>query len=385
MTERKRVALIHQEWCETSSRYIEKVFTVDGIRQRCEFRDFPLTRESKEVFFPSQWRPDGILMTMNEHDPRAEFILAMGIPTVKLYPEWANDPFPTVCSDPLSMGRLALRHLQHLSFHNVALAIPEGTLEGTRMVKLMRRLCAQQGIQNFQHFEIPASSQRDFEPGSRDYVKLEKAIKDLPRPFGLLTLTSEDAIFLCNFGKEIGIKIPGEAGILAPNDTINTQFCDPPLTALVPDSKEIATKGMEMLEALMAGEKLDKKVIRVPVSGLHARSSTLGDDPIDRSIERIRQIIQERACEGITVEELLGKVDMSRPTLEKRYRELTGVSPAQDIRRIRAEKASELLTRTDIPVAKVARQVGFDDPRPFMVFFKREFGATPGSYRVAHS
>ncbi len=385
MTERKRVALLHKEWCETSSRFIEGVFSVDGIRQRCEFRDFPLTRESKELFFPSQWRPDGILMTMDEKDPRAELILAMGIPTVKLHPEWQNDPFPTVCTDPLSMGRLALRHLQHLSFQNVVLAIPEGTCEGVRMVKLMRRLCKQHGIQSFEHIEIPASIHRDFEPGSRDYVNLERAVKNLRRPFGLMTLTSDDAVFLCNFGKEIGITIPGEAGILAPSDTIKTQFCDPPLSALVQDGKEIASKGMDMLEAMMAGEKLNRNVIRVPVSGLHARSSTLGDSPIDRSIERIRQIIQERACEGITVEELLDKVDMSRPTLEKRYRELTGVSPAQDIRRIRAEKASELLTRTDLPVAKVARQVGFDDPRPFMVFFKREFGATPGSYRMAHS
>jgi len=385
MIERKRVALLHKEWCETSSRFIEGVFSVAGIRQRCEFRDFPLTRGNSELFFPAQWRPDGILMAMDEGDPRADLILAMGIPTVKLHPEWHNDPFPTVSSDILSMGRLALRHFQHLSFQDIVLAVPHGVREGARMVRLMKRLCEVYGMKGFNAIELPPTVHMDFEPGCAGYVKLEKQFRALRRPFGLLTMRSDDAVFLCNFCKEIGLSIPGEAGILAPSDTIKTQFCDPPLSALVQDNKEIARHGMQMLEQMMEGDAPEKQVVRVPVSGLHARASTLGDDPIDRSIERIRQIIQERACEGITVEELLGRVDMSRPTLEKRYRELTGVSPAQDIRRIRAEKARELLTRTDLPVAKVARAVGFDDPRPFMVFFKREFKKTPGAYRSAHA
>ena len=49
--------------------------------------------------------------------------------------------------------------------------------------------------------------------------------------------------------------------------------------------------------------------------------------------------------------------------------------------RLQADQASRLLALTDMPVAAVARAVGFTDPANFSKFFQRQSGQTPGSFR----
>jgi len=387
MKERKKVALLHKEWCETSGRMIEGAFNVAGIRQRVEFRDFPLVRGGADLVFAEQWKPDGVLMTIDPGDPRVESIQKLDVPVVKLHPEWREDPFPTVSSDIHSECLKVLQHFQKLSFHHFLFVGTEGSEASRRTGRVLRWMARNMRMLTYNEIGIPlGKSGAALGLASMDENSLLlRALQKAPKPCGVYVACEATAVSLCNICRELGMSVPGDVAILAGSDTRSTQFCDPALSALVQDNQEIGRRGMVMLESLMAGEQLQKRVERVPVLGLHARASTLGSDPVDHSIERIRRIIQERACDGVTVENLISNVDISRPTLEKRYRELTGISPAQEIRRLRAERARELLIKTDLSVAQVARRVGFDDPRPFMVFFKREFGCTPGSYRHEHA
>ena len=387
MIPRKKVALFHKEWSETSVRMMEGVFSHPEIRQRCEFRDFPLTRGGTEIQLPSNWQPDGILFTLDEGDVRAELLADLGLPTVRLDGEWTADPFPAVSVDLLSFAQNALRHFEKLSCPNLLFVGPGSDSRSGRISALLRRFGARSEIRNIRsaYFRSGDPLVARMEENLSQHPEIENALRQMPRPFGIVTLRENDAVYLLNACREMGIRVPHEVGILAGADSRMAQFTDPPLSALVLDYLEMGRKAVAMLEGMMSGRIVARRYERQRVAGVNARASTLGDSPLDQSIERVRQMIQNRACEGITVEEILGHLDMSRPTLEKRYRELTGMSPAQHIRQLRAAKARELLTSTNISVTQVARRIGFDDPRPFMVFFKREFGQTPGAFRLAHA
>jgi LacI family transcriptional regulator len=387
MTSRKKVALFHKEWSETSVRMMEGVFSHPEIRQRCEFRDFPLTRGGGEIQLPSNWQPDGVLFTLDEGDPRANLLAGLGVPTVRLDGEWADDPFSGVSVDLLGFARQSLRHFEKLSCPNLLFVGPGSDSRSRRVLALLRRFGARSEVREVRgaFFRVGDPLLARTEEHLSQHPEVELALRQMPRPFGIVTLRENDAVYLLNACRELGIRVPQDAGILSGADSRMAQFTDPPLSSLVIDYLEMGRKAVTMLERLMAGQTIARRYERQPVSGVNARASTLGDSPLDQSIERVRQMIQNRACEGITVEEILGHLDMSRPTLEKRYRELTGMSPAQHIRQIRAAKARELLTTTNMSVTQVARRIGFDDPRPFMVFFKREFGQTPGAFRAAHA
>ncbi len=383
---KKKVALIYREWSECSLRMLEGVFSHSEVRQRCEFRDFPVSRGERELVFPAHWRPDGAILALDEGDPRAESVRTTGLPVVTLGTEWAGAALPSSCFDLLSFSGQALNHFAKISCGSLLFVGVEGQSDSVRVAKLLRRKAEFFGIRKVASVFLSGRGweTNHLEQGLGEHPEVRRALESMPRPFGVLTMTDDAAVFLKNACGELGLRVPGEALILSGLDSRRVHFSDPAISAMACDRLEIGRRGMAMLEGLLEGRVLRKHAVRVAVTGVHARASTLGDDPLDQSIERVRQMIRQRACEGITVEEILSHLDMSRPTLEKRYRELTGMSPAQEIRRLRAERARELLLTTSLPVSKVARSVGFDDPRPFMVFFKREFGHTPGAFRQVH-
>lgn len=66
-------------------------------------------------------------------------------------------------------------------------------------------------------------------------------------------------------------------------------------------------------------------------------------------------------------------------------KEATGMTFTDIIRRIRMEKAEELLVNTNITVARIAEEVGYETTEHFIRQFKKYAGETPTSYRKAHS
>lgn len=59
----------------------------------------------------------------------------------------------------------------------------------------------------------------------------------------------------------------------------------------------------------------------------------------------------------------------------------TGRTPMEMILRSRIAVAKQLLAETTEPIAKVARQSGFNSPTQFCVAFRKQVGITPSAYR----
>jgi AraC-like DNA-binding protein len=78
-----------------------------------------------------------------------------------------------------------------------------------------------------------------------------------------------------------------------------------------------------------------------------------------------------------TVSELARATGKSLSTFKRRFRELTGHSPAAWIRDRRLERARILLQTTDRSVTDVALEVGFTSVSHFVHAFRRHFRVTP--------
>jgi transcriptional regulator GlxA family with amidase domain len=59
---------------------------------------------------------------------------------------------------------------------------------------------------------------------------------------------------------------------------------------------------------------------------------------------------------------------------------LTGKSPLEFMRTIRLQHAAQLLEKSQLTVAEVAYQVGFNNPKYFTKYFKEEFNVLPSHY-----
>ena len=83
----------------------------------------------------------------------------------------------------------------------------------------------------------------------------------------------------------------------------------------------------------------------------------------------------------ITVDTMANHLGMSRIHLGKKMLSLTGQTPSEFIRQIRLRHAEQLLRQSQMTVAEVAYQVGFDNPRYFSKYFSEMFGVMPSEYK----
>ncbi|MER7398256.1 AraC family transcriptional regulator [Streptomyces sp. NPDC000151] len=106
-----------------------------------------------------------------------------------------------------------------------------------------------------------------------------------------------------------------------------------------------------------------------------ARADTDADgDPVLQALAR-------DAFLPLSVAEHAARHGMSPAELRTAVRRGAGCSPKDYLLGIRLGRAKELLAATELPVAAVARRVGYDDPAYFSRLFTRRVGTAPVRFR----
>ncbi len=80
------------------------------------------------------------------------------------------------------------------------------------------------------------------------------------------------------------------------------------------------------------------------------------------------------------VDELSFDMHMSRSTLFRKVKYLTGQVPQAYMRAIRLERAVHLLGKGQLRIPEVAYQVGFANPNYFCKCVRKFFGKSPSSF-----
>lgn len=83
-----------------------------------------------------------------------------------------------------------------------------------------------------------------------------------------------------------------------------------------------------------------------------------------------------------TVGELASAANVSRSSLDQRFREVLGRSPIRYLTDWRFHVARDLLATTDLGVHAIARRVGYDAEEAFSRAFKRAHGLAPAHWRT---
>lgn len=83
-----------------------------------------------------------------------------------------------------------------------------------------------------------------------------------------------------------------------------------------------------------------------------------------------------------TVDALAQEARSSASVLDERFRTLLGLAPIRYLAQWRMHVAGGLLRSSDLPVATVARQVGYESEEAFSRAFKRARGASPSIWRT---
>jgi AraC-like DNA-binding protein len=98
-------------------------------------------------------------------------------------------------------------------------------------------------------------------------------------------------------------------------------------------------------------------------------------------LRRVTQYVKDNLHRELRLAELSSLVHMSPYHFARVFKRSTGVSPHRFLVRRRIEEASALLAAQTLPIAEIARSVGFRTASHFTTTFRRVTGITPSVYR----
>ncbi|MCE7044250.1 response regulator [Dyadobacter sp. CY312] len=98
-------------------------------------------------------------------------------------------------------------------------------------------------------------------------------------------------------------------------------------------------------------------------------------------LEQLNTIISERVTDSnLDVDLLSSLMNMSRPTLYRKIKGISDMSPNELINLSRLKKAAALLAENNYKINEVADMVGYSVPSNFSRDFQKQFGMSPSAY-----
>ncbi|WP_428665819.1 ATP-binding protein [Runella sp.] len=111
------------------------------------------------------------------------------------------------------------------------------------------------------------------------------------------------------------------------------------------------------------------------------QSTTASQDQEKQFIQKAHAIVEAHLSDSrFDIEDFCKEIGMSRTNLHRKLKALTGVSTTEFIRKIRLEKAAQLLRQRNVTVSEIAYRVGFESLPYFSKSFQEQFGMSPSEY-----
>ncbi|WP_440120493.1 helix-turn-helix domain-containing protein [Tenacibaculum sp. Ill] len=156
------------------------------------------------------------------------------------------------------------------------------------------------------------------------------------------------------------------------------------------------TSNMEKIvnEVLLNSQKgllkrlfLESKTLELLHLQLDVRSkkASNSNENILKKIYKVEAILQTNLHEQISIQQLARKVLLNQNVLKNEFKKLFDETIFNYAKKLRMEKAKNLLTHTQRPIYEVADMVGYKNPTHFTAAFKKFEKVTPKEFRKNYS
>lgn len=217
--------------------------------------------------------------------------------------------------------------------------------------------------------------------------ELEKFLLDLPKPAALWCVHDEMAALVWRKASELGIDVPNEIALLGFGDHPCAVYSTPGITTVRVPSYHLGQVAAERVHRQITGSE---QLTMPPVTlarmseAVIERMSSGGSNEFNRGIQRAWRLLEDYPENGLTVDHLIEKSNISRAGFYKEFEKAFNISPGKAIRNARVRKAREYLLSSNMPISAVGRRCAFGGEAEFSNFFKRETGKTPLEWRNSH-
>ena len=211
-------------------------------------------------------------------------------------------------------------------------------------------------------------------------------IKTWKLPIGVMGADDLVCRYLIDLCLRKGLRIPEDVAVVGSgNEAILCDEPEPTLSSVDMAAAQIGYRAAELLDELMRGKAPPMEPVLIPPSELVVRNSTDVFAVDDVLVARAMQFIAERGHKPIRVPDVVAALPVTRRSLERRFRAKLGRSIAEEICRLRLERAKRLIVGTTSTLCAIAAATGFSNDDHFNKVFQRLEGMSPGAFRRRHS
>ena len=216
----------------------------------------------------------------------------------------------------------------------------------------------------------------------RQTILFQKWLRDLPKPIGIAAATDSVARRVVEGCLYDGIKIPDEAAVIGiDNDELICESTTPSISSLENDLEGTVVKLLEIMDRQIRGESFSGRTFYYEPARIVERVSTQMNITSDRTVIRSMELIRLNVGRPFGVAELARHVNVSRRTLELRFKKNLGKSVHDVIIETKLDKAKKLLCESNLSIAEIAHSCGFVNENYFATAFKRQYKLSPSSFR----
>lgn len=329
---------------------------------------------------PAGWEGHGVIARVVTQRLRRE-LAERRLPVVNVSGvELGGCTFPRVSTDHAASARLAVNHFLERGYRHFGYV---GALNRTYVrahAAAFERELTAHGAE-CEVLAFPDTSMTSTVWGELR-LRLTEWLRGLHKPVGIFGWATSAGSQVLDACRSLGIVVPDEVAVLAgDDDPIVCNATSPPMSACVVASEQIGFHAAAMLDQMLHGRPLAETDAAIGPIGVTTRGSTDTLAIEDEELRRAVAFMRKNAYRPIRIDEVAYAVPMARRTLERKFREVFERSPAQELRRLRLVRASELLAHTDLSVAQVSDAAGFGTLEYMATAFKQEMGVTPLHYR----
>jgi DNA-binding LacI/PurR family transcriptional regulator/AraC-like DNA-binding protein len=380
-----RIAAILPVESEFSSRLLDGALEYSLGNRSIKLLDRSYSRENLPQF-DGGIDFDAAITWANREDRWIQDLKAAGLPVINTSADWYRESVHSVCYHTTPLFEAVIDHLSacgmeriaYINFSDPPSPAQQGMIDMFLAVADRRDIAAELRSVG----DLPDFKWQDHEVLITDDIeaKLSAAVIDLPKPIGVCCSNDYLGYHFCRIADEMGFSIPEDFAVMGMIDYRIARFSTPPLTT-VPMGAGLGSKATELLLQWLSEGREPPIISFIDLPPIICRESTGGGTAALGYMQKAMKLIQEQACEGLTVARLAKLVGVSPQTLNTKFVESFGHPPGEAIRRVRVNNARHYLSSTNASIAEVAGMCGFNQQSKFTIFFKRETGMTPMAYR----
>ncbi|WP_339749215.1 DNA-binding transcriptional regulator [uncultured Rubinisphaera sp.] len=383
MNDRLRIALLVLNASQWSRSVVSGIVSFADEYDSWDFWLAPRNFSQKPLL-PSDWSGQGIIARIADEEIH-DSVKSRGIPCVNV--SWHTEhslDCPKVISDPKACGRMAAEYYVERGFESFAYIGPPLCYNYNDPV-LDELKSVVDGVGGSLNCFDPdpnfPSSDYDFQRS-----RMRDWIHSLPKPVGLIAWSTNVAreIMLTSLNEQF--EIPNDIAILAiEHEPTLSSLCPFPISYVQQSTETVGFEAAKELQRLMNGGAPREAPILIQPEGIVEKTSTDTIFTQDDIVQEAVAFIRRNSASGISVDELTRALNVSRRSLEERFRRSLNRTPADEIRSARLEVIKSYLKRTTLSLSEISDRTGFSCQNAMLRFFKRLTSQTPGQFRRNYS